>query len=135
MVKIKKGFGDDLIGAYTTRQTEGTEPTESELSNVDIKDNNYRIDNKHDMTNNHLIDNKYNINDAPKQKKRGRPKVTDRETRSKNFNLLMKPSTFKELNRIAGQKQAKTGEKVSVTDLVNTILEDYIARHKTMTKG
>lgn len=87
------------------------------ISNIDIIDNQDNVDN---------IENQHKDSMRQATARRGRPKVTDRETRSKNFNLLMKPSTFKELNRIAGLKQAETGERSSVTDLVNTILEDYI---------
>ena len=128
MTKSKKGFGDDLIGAYATKQTEEVKSTGEVTS--DNKDNK-GIDNKyikHDIDDKLSIEVKHVIDDnKPTQKKRGRPKVTDRETRSKNFNLLMKPSTFKELNRLAGLKQAETGEKASITDLINAIIDDYIA--------
>ena len=139
MTKSKKGFGDDLIGAYATKQTEEVKSTgEVTSDNKDNKgiDNKYikhDIDDKHNIDDKlsievkHVIDDEHNIDNKPTQKKRGRPKVTDRETRSKNFNLLMKPSTFKELNRLAGLKQAETGEKASITDLINALIDDYIA--------
>ena len=110
MAKGKKGFGDDLIGAYATAEN----PTEG--VNENIQD----------------IYNQHNISSVDSQdvvKKRGRPKVTGRETRSKNFNLLMKPSTFKALGRLAALQWAETGKKTSVTDLVNAILENYLAEH------
>lgn len=62
-------------------------------------------------------------------KKKGRPKITDREIKSKSYTLKIKPSTFTELNRICGLKQLETGQRASVSDLVNTILDDYVANH------
>lgn len=63
------------------------------------------------------------------EKKRGRPKVIDREVKSKSYTLKVKPSTFRELNRICGLRQLETGQRASVSDLVNTILDEYIALH------
>lgn len=62
-------------------------------------------------------------------KKRGRPKVRDREIKSKSYTLKVKPSTFTELNRICGLRQLETGKRASVSDLVNTILDEYVALH------
>ena len=62
-------------------------------------------------------------------KKRGRPKVLDREVKSKSYTLKVKPSTFTELNRICGLRQLETGKRASVSDLVNTILNEYVALH------
>lgn len=62
-------------------------------------------------------------------KKKGRPKISDRETKSKSYSLKIKPSTFTELNRICGLKQLETGKRASVSDLVNTILDEYVATH------
>mgnify|MGYP003571656283 CR=1 FL=1 len=61
--------------------------------------------------------------------KRGRPKITDKETKSKNFTLKIKPSTFRELNRICGLRQLETGIRASVTDLINNVLEDYVEKN------
>ena len=61
-------------------------------------------------------------------KKRGRPKRPDEENRSKRFNLIMKPSTMSELNKIAAKRQLQDGTKTSVTGLINQILEEFIAR-------
>ncbi len=61
------------------------------------------------------------------KKKMGRPKVLDREIKSKSYSLKIKPSTFTELNRICGLKQFETGKRSSVSDLVNTILDEYVA--------
>jgi hypothetical protein len=63
------------------------------------------------------------------EKKRGRPKVIDREVKSKSYTLKVKPSTFRELNRICGLRQLETGQRASVSDLVNTILDEYVALH------
>ena len=63
--------------------------------------------------------------------KKGRPKVTDREIKSKSYTLKIKQSTFTELNRICGLRQFETGKRSSVSDLVNTILDEYVALHST----
>ena len=63
------------------------------------------------------------------EKKRGRPKVLDREVKSKSYTLKVKPSTFTELNRICGLRQLETGKRASVSDLVNTILDEYVTLH------
>ena len=68
--------------------------------------------------------------DSSDNKKRGRPKRTDEENRSKRFNLIMKPSTMSELNKIAAKRQLQDGTKTSVTGLINQILEEFIARGK-----
>jgi len=62
-------------------------------------------------------------------KKRGRPKFTDKETKSKTFTMKIKPSLFKELNRICGLRQLETGQRTSVSDLINTVMEEYIKLH------
>ena len=62
-------------------------------------------------------------------KKRGRPKVLDREVKSKSYTLKIKPSTFTQLNRICGLRQLETGKRASVSDLVNTILDEYVELH------
>ena len=62
-------------------------------------------------------------------KKRGRPKVLDREVKSKSYTLKVKPSTFTQLNRICGLRQLETGKRTTVSDLVNTILDEYVAIH------
>ena len=63
-------------------------------------------------------------------KKRGRPKRPDEENRSKRFNLIMKPSTMSELNKIAAKRQLQDGTKTSVTGLINQILEEFIVREE-----
>lgn len=68
--------------------------------------------------------------DSSDNKKRGRPKRTDEENRSKRFNLIMKPSTMSELNKIAAKRQLQDGTKTSVTGLINQILEEFIAREE-----
>lgn len=67
-------------------------------------------------------------NSKNRKRNRGRPKRTDEENRSKRFNLIMKPSTMSELNKIAAQKQLQTGLRTSVTELINSVLEDFIAK-------
>ena len=59
-------------------------------------------------------------------KKRGRPKRPDEENRSKRFNLIMKPSTMSELNKIAAKRQFETGKRTSITELINSVLENFI---------
>ena len=61
-------------------------------------------------------------------KKRGRPKRTDEENRSKRFNLIMKPSTMSKLNKIAAKRQLDTGKRTSITELINSVLEKYIEK-------
>lgn len=63
-----------------------------------------------------------------KKHSRGRPKRTDEENRSKRFNLIMKPSTMSELNKIAAKRQLDTGKRTSITELVNSVLEKYIEK-------
>ena len=62
-------------------------------------------------------------------KKRGRPKLLDREVKTKSYTLKVKLSTFTQLNRICGLRQLETGKRASVSDLVNTILDEYVALH------
>lgn len=63
-----------------------------------------------------------------KKRSRGRPKRTDEENRSKRFNLIMKPSTMSELNKLAAQRQLETGKRISITELINSVLEKYIEK-------
>ena len=63
------------------------------------------------------------------EKRKGRPKVTDKETKSKTFTMKIKPSIFRELNRICGLRQLKTGKRTSVSDLINTVMEEYVQLH------
>ena len=63
-----------------------------------------------------------------KKRSRGRPKRTDEENRSKRFNLIMKPSTMSELNKLAAQRQLETGKRTSITELINTVLEKCIEK-------
>ena len=63
-----------------------------------------------------------------KKRSRGRPKRTDGENRSKRFNLIMKPSTMSELNKLAAQRQLETGKRTSITELINTVLEKCIEK-------
>ena len=58
--------------------------------------------------------------------KRGRPPRIDGENKSKRFNLIMKPSTLSKLNKLSAQKQLITGERISITSLINEILENYV---------
>ncbi len=64
-------------------------------------------------------------------RKKGRPKVTNREIKSKSYTLKIKQSTFTDLNRICGLRQFETGKRSSVSDLVNNILDEYVAIHRT----
>ena len=57
---------------------------------------------------------------------RGRPKRPDEENKSKRFNLIMKPSTMSELNKIAAKRQLETGKRTSTTELINSVLENFI---------
>lgn len=58
--------------------------------------------------------------------KSGKPPRIDGENKSKRFNLIMKPSTLSKLNKLSAQKQLITGERVSITGLINEILENYV---------
>ena len=44
----------------------------------------------------------------------------------KMFHLLMKSSLFTALNKKAAQMQIETGNKVSITSLINQVLTDYV---------
>lgn len=65
-------------------------------------------------------------NSAKKNRSRGRPKRPDEENKSKRFNLIMKPSTMSELNKIAAKRQLETGKRTSITELINSVLENFI---------
>lgn len=67
-------------------------------------------------------------NSENRKRNRGRPKRTDEENRSKRFNLIMKPSTMSELNKIAAKRQLETGNRTSITELINSVLEKYIEK-------
>ncbi len=73
--------------------------------------------------------NNINKNDNIEHRKAGRPKMADSERLSKNFNLLMKMSDFQALTRLAAQRQLETGEKVSVSSLVNAAVAEYLERN------
>ena len=80
------------------------------------------------MFSKHNINN-INKNDNIEHRKAGRPKMADSERLSKNFNLLMKMSDFQALTRLAAQRQLETGEKVSVSSLVNAAVAEYLERN------
>ena len=65
-------------------------------------------------------------NSDKKNHSRGRPKRPDEENKSKRFNLIMKPSTMSELNKIAAKRQLETGKRTSITELINSVLENFI---------
>lgn len=67
-------------------------------------------------------------NSENRKRNRGRPKRTYEENRSKRFNLIMKPSTMSELNKIAAKRQLETGNRTSITELINSVLEKYIEK-------
>ncbi len=67
-----------------------------------------------------------NENSDNKNHNRGRPKRPDEENKSKRFNLIMKPSTMSELNKIAAKRQLETGKRTSITELINSVLENFI---------
>ena len=71
------------------------------------------------------------MEDSVTTRKKGRPQTTklEEEIKSKSYTLKIKQSTFTELNRICGLKQLETGKRASVSDLVNTILDEYVAIH------
>ena len=54
----------------------------------------------------------------------GRPK-SDGE-KKKHFNLLVTPSMLTRLNKAVGLKQAETGEKWTVSALLNDLAEKYL---------
>lgn len=49
--------------------------------------------------------------------------ATADERKSKRLNLLIKPSTHKDMSKIA------TMQRVSLNELINSVLEDYTERH------
>lgn len=57
--------------------------------------------------------------------KRGRPASTE-ETKSKRVNLLMLPSVYTDITKIAAMK------RTSVNDLVNTLLQEHIEENKEL---
>ncbi len=52
--------------------------------------------------------------------------VYKRETKSKRFSLLLRPSILTALNKIARM------ENNSTTDIINTVLEDYVQAQSTL---
>lgn len=48
------------------------------------------------------------------------------DTYKKIFNLVMESSLYAELNRKAALLQMKTGNRVSLTSLINQVLTQYI---------
>jgi len=83
---------------------------------------------KQDKYNNH--DNTLNHEEAePPKRKRGRPRMDEAEKKV-HFNLLLRPSTIKALNTIAGQTQAETGERVTVTSLITQLIDEFITDHQ-----
>ena len=66
------------------------------------------------------------MNDKDNSKKSvGRPK-SDGE-KKKHFNLLLTPSMLTRLNKAVGQIQAETGEKWTVSALLNELAEKYLS--------
>lgn len=59
--------------------------------------------------------------------KRGR-KPSNEETKTKRLNLLMFPSVCEDISKIAAMKRS------SVNDLINTILQQYIADNQELVK-
>lgn len=72
-----------------------------------------------------------NIENSDNKKcSRGRPKRPDEGNKSKRFNLIMKPSTMSELNKIAAKRQLETGKRTSITELINSVLENFINKEE-----
>lgn len=59
------------------------------------------------------------------QKRRGRPMKSENEKRSKKFNMTMKPELFSKLNKLAAERQLSTGQRFSVNEVINNVLEKY----------
>lgn len=66
--------------------------------------------------------------ETPKAEKRPAPakvkRAADQETKSKRLNLLIKPSTYADLNKIAAMQQ------ISLNELINTLCEKQIQSKK-----
>ncbi len=129
----KRFVFDSIINSYSSNNiTEQTEhPEDLTHDEISKKSSNDKENNKHNKYNpkkhNKLkASNISNIPNDPEKRKRGRPKRTEGENKSKHFNLLIRPSTLMALNRIAAKKQLATGNKISVTELINIILENYV---------
>lgn len=111
---------------------------EEKKSIVDNKHNNdyeYNIDNTQITHNENKTDNKYNTHKNSKQvisrdiennekkvkvkKGPGRPAI-EGETKTKRLNLLILPSLFQDLEKVATMK------RTSVNNLINLVLKDYV---------
>lgn len=57
--------------------------------------------------------------------KRGRP-TSKKETKTKRLNLLMFPSVYEDIGKIA------TMNRTSTNNLINTILQEYIDNHQEL---
>ena len=59
------------------------------------------------------------------QKRQGRPMKSENEKRSKKLNMTMKPELFSKLNKLAAERQLSTGQRFSVNEVINNVLEKY----------
>lgn len=64
--------------------------------------------------------------------RRGRHKRPESENVIKRFNLVMNQATMEALIRIAAQKQLKTGQRISITGLINSILDNYETKGESL---
>ena len=57
----------------------------------------------------------------------GRPKNNGEKRR--HFNLLLTDSTLTRLNKAVGQRQAETGEKWTISALLNELVDEYLTKN------
>ena len=130
--KKKEFTFEHLLDNYSSAESKGQnldiEPEEIVINQESEFTNEANIQDKQDELKEPKMSNHHDMHDIPEKRKPGRPKRTEGENQSKNFNLTMRPSLFQDLTRIAAKKQLKTGERTTVTKVINDILEEYVER-------
>lgn len=45
---------------------------------------------------------------------------------TKSFTVKMRPSTYRDLRRAVGRHEAETGERLTVSGLINSLIDKYL---------
>lgn len=121
---------DNTINTHNTDEEHNTTNTHNaynEHNTVNI----YNTDNEYYATNTQNTNNEYNTTNAHNTDNEHNVYYTDiicrdriiekRERKTKRLNLLIRPSTFEKMDKIAYIR------KTSVNELINRVLEEYVA--------